>query len=141
MGGNASTADHNGDLNGNGYTNLEEYLHWQAEPHALTPLNVPVDVDLTALNGSRTGLAYTVGGAQNGTAALLPGGVSARFTPATDAQGLGGFDLDYTSAGATITQRVAVVTTPGLSKSITWAARPPRGTSASPPISKPARPR
>ena len=121
MGGNASTADHNGDTNGNGYTNLEEYLHWQAEPHAFTPVNVPVDVDLTALNGSRAGLAYTVAGAQNGTAALLPGGVSARFTPATDAQGLGGFDFIYTSAGATITQRVAVVMTPGLSKSITWA--------------------
>lgn len=30
---NPSIADNNGDLNGDGYTNLEEYLNWCADPH------------------------------------------------------------------------------------------------------------
>ncbi|MDP6943190.1 MAG: hypothetical protein QF464_03490, partial [Myxococcota bacterium] len=29
---NPNAADHNGDLNGDGYTNLENYLHWAARP-------------------------------------------------------------------------------------------------------------
>ena len=41
-----NTADNNGDQNGNGYTNLEDYLEWLAQPHFCIKANEAYTIDL-----------------------------------------------------------------------------------------------
>ncbi|MEJ5260673.1 MAG: PA14 domain-containing protein [Anaerohalosphaeraceae bacterium] len=75
-------ADHNGDADGNGYTNLEDYLNFLAVPHAHVQKNRPRDINLRRFtSGFDTGAVYTVFDAQNGTVQLLSDGSTARFTP------------------------------------------------------------
>ena len=58
----ASLADRDGD----GYTDLEEYLNWLGAPHALTLTNTPVGVDLTRLFGRTGNLSFSVTNGFNG---------------------------------------------------------------------------
>ena len=117
---NASVADNNADRDSDGYTNLEEYLNWLAAPHAVTPTSTAVDVDLATLNGSRSGLAYTLSAAVNGTVALLGGGQTARFTPTAAFNGLGSFAFSFTALGNIITQTIGVCVTNGLPTDLKW---------------------
>lgn len=117
---NPAVADNNGDANGDGYTNLEEYLNWLAAPHVVTPTNTPVDVDLTLMNGGRTGLTYTLGSPTSGSVVLLADGRTARFTPTTAFNSMGSFAFSFTALGSTITQTVGVVVTPGIAANLTW---------------------
>ena len=101
-----------------GYTHLEEYLHFKAQPHALLPLNTMaspsfIDIDLTRYTSGFTSspvftLANVTGGGatQSGT-----GGKIVRFTPTLDAFfGRGWFDFTVAdSAGSTWTQRFCVL--------------------------------
>jgi subtilisin-like proprotein convertase family protein len=48
------------DRDGDGYTDLEEYLNWLAGPHALTVTNTPVGVDLMQLFGKTGNLSFSV---------------------------------------------------------------------------------
>ncbi|MBQ8463911.1 MAG: hypothetical protein IJ544_07340 [Prevotella sp.] len=41
-----NTADNNGDQDGNGYTNLEDYLEWLAQPHFVIKANEAYTIDL-----------------------------------------------------------------------------------------------
>ena len=41
---NANSADHNSDLNGDNYTNLEEYLNWMADPHFTMSGKITIDL-------------------------------------------------------------------------------------------------
>ena len=77
--------------NTTGYTRLEEYLNWLANPHAFTTTNTPVDVDLKVVAGSTGNLTFSVVNGTNGTVVLLPDGHTARFTPAADIGGFGSF--------------------------------------------------
>jgi pectate lyase len=78
--GNSTTAE--------GYTRLEEYLHWLAEPHASTHANTPLSVDLPALNGnSGDSLAFSAGDASHGTVTIDSATGTARFVPAHDFTG------------------------------------------------------
>ncbi len=124
-GSNPAVADNNGDLDNDGYTNLEEYLNWLAAPHAITQTSTAVDVDLTTMNGRRTGLVYTVAGAVNESVVLLADGHTARFTPTAAFNGLGSFTFSFTALGNTITQTVGVCVTSFNPKDLTWV-----GTSA-----------
>jgi len=75
-------ADHNGDADGNGYTNLEDYLNFLAVPHANVQKDRPRDINLRLFaSGFDAGAAYTVFDAVNGTVQLLADGYTARFTP------------------------------------------------------------
>ncbi|MFO1530308.1 MAG: autotransporter-associated beta strand repeat-containing protein [Kiritimatiellia bacterium] len=121
---NAGVADNNGDLDGDGYTNLEEYLDWAAAPHAFTPVGVAVDLDLNTLNGGRSGLACTVGGAAGGTIALLADGHTARFTPTAGFIGLAGFTFSFTATGSTVAQTVGVAVSGHLPKALIWVGSP-----------------
>ncbi len=54
------------DRDGDGYTDLEEYLNWQGVPHALTLTNTPVGVDLIHLFGRTGNLSFSVTNGFNG---------------------------------------------------------------------------
>lgn len=106
---NPTSADNNGDINGNGYTNLEEYLNWLAAPHADVQKQVPLDLDLRKWNAHfSTGSVYNVFDASGGTAALLADGYTARFTPDPDYTGLASFKFTLTD-GPTITDSVTLL--------------------------------
>jgi len=53
-----------------GYTRLEEYLSWLANPHALTFSNTTVAVDLYKLTGNSGNLSFSATNAINGTVYL-----------------------------------------------------------------------
>lgn len=112
--------NNNSDADGDGYTDLEEYLDWQASPHAVTPTGQAVDVDLTTANGSRAGLAYTVESPVNGSVVLLADGHTARFTPTAGFQGVGGFSFRFTASGQTLIRSVGVAVTSGLPRDLDW---------------------
>ncbi|MDW7979851.1 MAG: hypothetical protein RMH97_04720, partial [Verrucomicrobiales bacterium] len=64
--------DNNADPDGDGYTNLEDYLNWLAGPHAVTGSNTPTEIDLVALNGDpETELVFRVADGRNGRVRLL----------------------------------------------------------------------
>ncbi len=94
---NTNVPDGNLDLNGDGYTQLEDYLNWLAGPHAVVNANGELLVDLRAMNGgSGTNLTFTVANATNGTIDLLPNGYTAQFLPATNFSGFSSFDFTAT---------------------------------------------
>jgi hypothetical protein len=101
-------AECNADPDGNGYTNLEEYLNWMAAPK--TDCATTVDVNLASLSrGYTSSPVYSLSTPVNGTVAIVNGN-QARFTatqPNTAA--LGSFTFTVTdSAGDSMTRTVGV---------------------------------
>ncbi len=86
-----------------GYTRLEDYLNWLADPHALCDRNGTVDVSLRVATGGTTNLTYTVAGASNGTVTLLGDGYTAHFTPSANTTGLAGFTFTGTDPATATT--------------------------------------
>lgn len=82
----------NNHVNPDGYTDLEWYLNWLAEPHAVCTGNASVDVDLRQATGGLTNLTFAVSNGTNGTATLLGDGYTARFVPAVNFTGLADFN-------------------------------------------------
>lgn len=93
-------SDSNGDPDGDGYSNLEDYLNWLAAPHVDGIRNANLDVDLTQFTRGFTNHSpiYAVSNPTNGTVSLLTGGRIARFTPAPNFYGIGGFQFKVTDA-------------------------------------------
>lgn len=79
-----------------GYTKLEDYLNWLADPHALCSRNGIVDFDLRAANGGASNLTFTVANGTNGAVTLLGDGSTARFIAANDFSGLANFTYTAT---------------------------------------------
>jgi autotransporter-associated beta strand protein len=112
-----------------GYTHLEEYLHFKAQPHVMMPKNTLaspslIDLDLSRYTSGFTSspvftLTNTSGGStsQSGT-----GGKIVRFTPTIDQFGRAWFDFTVTdSAGSTWTQRFLVLLTNAFSpRDLVW---------------------
>lgn len=98
----ADFADSNGDPDGDGYTNLEDYLNWLAAIHVDCPRNTNVDVELTQFTRGFTNSSptYAVMNASNGSVSLLPNGTIARFTPAANFFGVGSFQFKVTDSSA-----------------------------------------
>lgn len=123
-----SAASNNGDHDADGYTNLEEYLNWLGAPHASTTVNTAVDVDLQVFTAGFAGTAtYSVSNAENGAVTLLADGHTARFTPATDFSGFGGFDFTVNDGSeATLSVSVLVLgegaSSPVTPDPMTWAS-------------------
>ena len=108
MGLNAAVADNNGDLNGDGYTNLEDYLNWLGGPHTQVTAGGYVDVDLRQFtSGFALTASYTIAGATGGTATILGDGHTARFT---STGGIGMASFSYTvNDGSVFTDTVQVL--------------------------------
>ena len=69
---NPLSQDNNGDANGDGCTNLEDYLNWLAGPHAVCNRDASAEVNLRTLNGGASALTFTVANGLNGIGNLLP---------------------------------------------------------------------
>ena len=98
-----------------GYANIEHYLNWLADPHALTATNTPVDVDLWQYTGGFTNVSpvYSVNNASNGAVTLNGDGHTAHFTPALNFFGLGSFQFSVVASdGSACTNTVAVLVVP-----------------------------
>jgi hypothetical protein len=104
----------NNHTNADGYTDLEHYLNWLAELHAIAAEGSPVDVNLRTFTvGLANNATYMVSNPTNGTVSLLGDGRTARFVPTPGFTGLGGFQFTGTDAlaGGGMTNTVAVVVT------------------------------
>ena len=89
----------NNQVNASGYTELEEYLNWLADLHAVGAGNSFVDMNLrTFTAGMASNATYTVANATNGTVTLLDDGRTARFTPAPQFFGRASFVFASTDA-------------------------------------------
>lgn len=113
--GSGDFTDSNDDPDGDGYTNLEDYLNWMAETHYFVAYNTNQNIDLTAMfkGYSKTSPSYTVNNVINGTVSIS--GSTATFKPS--ACGFASFDLTVRdNTGATMTKSIGVFTesaTPG----------------------------
>ncbi len=58
------------DRDGDGYTDLEEYMNWLGAPHALTLHNTQTNVDLYTVSGNTGNLLFGVANGTNGTVYL-----------------------------------------------------------------------
>ena len=95
---NSTSADNNGDIDSDGYTNLEEYLNWLGVLHAHVQKNYSVDINLSKFTlGFGDSATFTVNNPINGSVTLLSDGCTARFTPTTSYTGLAQFDFTVTS--------------------------------------------
>jgi pectate lyase len=76
-----------------GYTLLEHYVDWLAEPHATTAAGSALSIDLAAFTGgfAKVSPAYTVTAGPNGAVTLASDGHTAQFVPATSFHGLASF--------------------------------------------------
>jgi len=97
-----------------GYTLIEQYLNWLAEPHALTSAGTAVDFDLAtvALGFADVAPVFSVTSAC-GSVQLSTDQHTAHFTPAAGFVGLSSFDFSVTgSDGSKYTGHVAVAVQP-----------------------------
>jgi hypothetical protein len=96
-----------------GYQQIEVYLNWLGGPHATSPQNSFVDVDLLPYtSGFTNGPTYTLSNPTNGGVKLLNDGHSARFTPAIGFVGLGSFKFTVTdTAGSSMSDTAGVLVT------------------------------
>ena len=114
-GSNPSVANNNDPSpSGSGYTRLEDYLNWLADPHGITLTNTVVEVDLRQFTRGflNSTPVYSVTGASNGVVTLLNGHV-AHFIPTAGYIGPAGFQwtvLD--AAGSTLTRPMNLFFTP-----------------------------
>lgn len=93
-----NAADRN-NIDDSGYTELEVYLNWLADAHALCDRNGQVDVDLRTATGGATNLTYSVSSGINGTVSLLGNGYTARFIAAANTNGAAHFTFTATGNG------------------------------------------
>ncbi len=87
----------NNHTNADGYTDLEWYLNWLAEPHAITGFREPVEINLRALTGENPDLQFFDVASTNGLVVLQPDGFTAQFVPATNFTGLTQFTFSVTN--------------------------------------------
>jgi autotransporter-associated beta strand protein len=112
-----------------GYTHLEEYLHFKAQPHVLVPKNTLaspsfIDIDLSRYtSGFTSSPVFTLTNVTGGsTTQSGDGGKIVRFTPTLDAFGRAWFDFTVTdSAGSAWTQRFCVlVSATAIPRDLVW---------------------
>jgi hypothetical protein len=89
-------SDANGDPDGDGFTNLEDYLAWLAVPHYETKIGETVEIDLAnyARGYDVTHRKFKLGEIANGTAKLNENGTTVSFTPTNGFTGLAKFEYE-----------------------------------------------
>jgi hypothetical protein len=96
----------------NGYTYLENYLNWLADPHVAGYANSNIDLDLSQYAAGFSSASYSVSFATNGTV-VLTNSTTARFTPTAGFYGLGSYKFTVTgSTGGSMTLTVGVLVQP-----------------------------
>ncbi len=103
-------SESNSDADRDGFTALEDYLNWLAEPHTDCNAGSFVDVDLAALSRGYTNSSpgYTFSNVTGGSVTLVNNRF-ARFTPNTDTNALAGFDYTVTdNKGYTMTRKINI---------------------------------
>ncbi|HPU55369.1 MAG TPA: T9SS C-terminal target domain-containing protein [Verrucomicrobiota bacterium] len=93
-------SDSHADPDGDGYTNLEDYLNWMAAPHFDCTNGIPLDIDLRwfARGFTNHSPVYSISAPINGSVTLLPDGFTARFTSQVSTNALGGFTFSVMDA-------------------------------------------
>lgn len=104
-------SDANADLAGDGYTELDRYLDWLAQPHYDCTNGVALGVDLTqytrGFTNASLGSTYAVFNPINGSVALS--GTTATFNPTVSANALGSFMFSVTdNTGFSFTNTINV---------------------------------
>ncbi|HLP77456.1 MAG TPA: pectate lyase [Candidatus Paceibacterota bacterium] len=74
-----------------GYTQLEEYLNWLAEPHLIASNSERIRVDLREFTGGIPAASFQISNAINCTAVILPDGYTAQVEVRTGFAGRAGF--------------------------------------------------
>jgi hypothetical protein len=123
-GSNPNGADHNGDPDGDEYTNLEDYLNWLALPHFDCTNGTPIDIDLTQFTRGFTNSSpvYFVSVPTNGSVTLVGNNRTARFISAVSTNALGSFRFSVVDAqGYNMTNNVNL----RLVSSVAPPAQPP----------------
>ena len=102
-------SDANADRDGNGFTDLEDYLAWMAAPHVFAKAGAPVEIDLSQFaRGFTKKPVYTVKSSEQGKATVLADGRTVRFMPS--GKGLARFVAAVTDAdGDSMTIPVGVL--------------------------------
>lgn len=100
-------ADSNADTDKNGYTNLEEFLHWMSNLHFFTTKGSTLDIDLSEYTrGYTNSPVFTVSDVVNSTVTVV-NSKTARVTVPNE--GLSGFTFTVTDAeGATKSKRIGI---------------------------------
>lgn len=110
MGLNLNVPDHNGDVLGNGYTNLEDYLNWLSGPHTRVGSGASITVDLRSYTeGFGSDRTFSVSAPEYGTVELLQDGCTACFTADPGRSGLGAFRFTVSDGQSTLCQTVSVL--------------------------------
>jgi len=112
----------------NGYTNLENYLAWKAQPNAWVAKNTSaqptsVSIDLSQYtNGFASGSTFTVTDVIAGTVTQSgAGGYLVNFVPTTGTSGLGGFNWSVTNGITTLTSTCGVlISQSGPAQTVQW---------------------
>jgi len=101
-------SESNADVDSNGYTNLEDYLQWMANPHYFTAQNENLEIDLSKYTRGFTNTpVYEVFNVVNGVAVLEENTSKVTFT-AVD-KDLAKFEFKVTdSEGSSMTQKVGI---------------------------------
>ena len=98
-------SDSNADPDGDGYTNLEDYLNWLAEPHYFVSYNGSQTINLSDMfRGFGSSASFSVDNVENGTVSIS--GNTATFR--TKDCGFASFTLKATESGFTMSRQVGV---------------------------------
>jgi len=100
-------SDDNADTDLDGYTNLDDYLHWMALPHYQSLSGNTIHINIQQLSSGFTkGVSYSISKVLSGNAKLVSDRVD--FTPTSN--GLGSFDFTVTDAeGGTMNRSVNIL--------------------------------
>jgi autotransporter-associated beta strand protein len=116
-GSNASVANNNdASPSGSGYTRLEDYLNWLADPHGIAMMNTNVVIDLRQFTRGwvavNHGPVWSVSNPTNGTVTLI-NSYFARFTPNVGLNGVASFQFTVNdSDGGPLTRTMNLFFTP-----------------------------
>jgi hypothetical protein len=112
MGSDPESADNNGDVDGNGYTNLEDYLNWLGAPHGMTVMNQSLELDLDRFTAGLGDAGIDVTRPVNGSVTLVKGNRAVRFEPKAGFQGMASFELGITGPAEMAHTAIAILVSP-----------------------------